>query len=192
MKIKDLISEAGFCLNPDAPAAEARAKFRLQEMGIIPVTRGAHLEGVVHRLQAETADPSLPVSMVMNRRPLTLSGDASFEAGLDLLLAHPVDAVPVVTEDGSLLGLLTMRDVVRATGTLLAMDQPGAIAEVEVLDRPGSLKEVTSALTDTGVNILAVTVRPGTDGRKVLRFRLPPERLHDALTALKERGFSPL
>ena len=63
------------------------------------------------------ADPGLlgrPVRDVMTRSPLTISSDRLAAEAFDLLMLKKVDELPVVDDNGHLVGLLDVQDLLKA------------------------------------------------------------------------------
>jgi len=52
---------------------------------------------------------------IMTRQPVTITPEANTRKAASLLLAHGISCLPVVSEDGELLGIVTSRDVLRKT-----------------------------------------------------------------------------
>lgn len=78
---------------------------------------GILTERDILRYFAADEEPRLdrPVAEVMSRDPHTVSPDTSLDAALALMTERRFRRLPVVTDDGRLVGLVTMGDLVRAT-----------------------------------------------------------------------------
>ena len=51
------------------------------------------------------------VHQIMTRKPVTVSPETSVEAAVDVMLERHVSCLPVVTEDGNLVGIVSSRDL---------------------------------------------------------------------------------
>ncbi len=51
------------------------------------------------------------VHQIMTRKPITVSPETSVEAAVDVMLEQHVSCLPVVTEDGNLVGIVSSRDL---------------------------------------------------------------------------------
>ena len=51
------------------------------------------------------------VHQIMTRKPVTVSPEMSVEAAADMMLQQHVSCLPVVTEDGNLVGIVSSRDL---------------------------------------------------------------------------------
>jgi CBS domain-containing protein len=54
------------------------------------------------------------VSDVMTKKPKTIGPDATLEDAATILHAHDISRLPVVDDDGALLGILARGDIIRA------------------------------------------------------------------------------
>ncbi|MEF2277504.1 CBS domain-containing protein [Deinococcus sp. YIM 134068] len=113
----------------DIPAAEALARLREGGLHVLPVLEGPHLVGVVHArdLEAEAErgeaahggrspdpPPLLPGRAVRDlmRPPVgSVSEDAPMHRAMERMLEADVYGLPVVSDGGRLLGVVTVSDV---------------------------------------------------------------------------------
>jgi arabinose-5-phosphate isomerase len=65
-------------------------------------------------MERETDFLSIPVADVMTREPKTAAPDELGAAAASRMEAHGIMALPVVSEDGRLLGLVHLHDLMRA------------------------------------------------------------------------------
>jgi CIC family chloride channel protein len=106
-------------LHLEQPASEIIARFAGERSDSLPVTDASGvLLGVVAAVdveQAVTRDSSqLPVAEDLMREAPTVCPEDSLEDGVTVLAAGDDEGVPVVDEDGHLVGWLTHRRVLRA------------------------------------------------------------------------------
>lgn len=88
----------------------------------LPVVRGTHLIGVLTREDVTTAWNGGPEAqsrlqvqtLVSRRRTPRVHADEPLECVCSTMLDASCDAVPVLAEDGALIGLITARDVLAA------------------------------------------------------------------------------
>jgi CBS domain-containing protein len=97
---------------------DAAKLMRGEDSDIAPVLDGRDLVGVVTdrdiavRVVAEGRDPSTTrVGEVASHSLVTIDPDQSFDDALQLMARHCVNHLPVVEEDGKLIGIVS-RDVV--------------------------------------------------------------------------------
>ncbi|CAF1440280.1 unnamed protein product [Rotaria sordida] len=68
---------------------------------------------------------SMPVSSLPIREPVTVSSNTSIQAVLDIMRARSFDQVPVISDDGTFVGMTTMCEIMAkmSRGTINAQDQ---------------------------------------------------------------------
>lgn len=99
---------------------EAAKLMRGEETGIAPIVDGGLLVGVVTnrditiRVVAEGRDPNATrVEEVASRDLVTVDPDQELDEALELMASSQVKALPVIEEDGTLVGIVTYADVAR-------------------------------------------------------------------------------
>ncbi len=99
-------------VTPDDPVELAER--RAEEAGVrhLLITRDGALLGALCVCELWGVDAKVAVSRCRHRpKTITVAPETSLESGLALMRRHRVDCLPVLSEDGSLLGVLTRRDL---------------------------------------------------------------------------------
>lgn len=112
-------SESGMIKDPitltgDATLERAIAIMRDNRIGGIPVVNDAHqLIGIItNRDLRFEKDLTKPISSVMTRENLITSGeDTDLIKAKDILQEYKIEKLPVVSKDGTLVGLITFKDI---------------------------------------------------------------------------------
>ena len=101
--------------------AYAAKMMRDEDVGIAPIVEGDRLVGVLTdrdiavRVVAEGLDPEkVKVSEVASRDVVTLDPQQDLDEALRLMARHQVRRLPVVEEDGRLVGVVAQADVAEA------------------------------------------------------------------------------
>jgi IMP dehydrogenase len=107
-----------FYLHPDQPvhhAEELMAKYRIS--GVPIVDNDLRLVGIItNRDLRFVRDYSLPISEVMTREPLiTAPVGTTLQEAETILQKHKIEKLPLVDEQGRLKGLITVKDIEKAT-----------------------------------------------------------------------------
>lgn len=123
MKIKDVMTADVRTCSPDATLASAAALMLEGDCGILPVVDDGRLVGVVTdrdmyiALATRNARASdLRVGDVVKTTVWTCGPDDEVSAALAIMKEHQVRRVPVEGFGGSILGIVSMLDILKATG----------------------------------------------------------------------------
>ncbi|MGH7509575.1 MAG: CBS domain-containing protein [Gemmatimonadales bacterium] len=113
------------CCTPDSTAREAASLMRDHDCGSIPVvedTRGKRLTGTVTdrdlavRGLAAGKGPDTPVRELMTQDPVTCLPEDEVEDVRQVMVQEMVRRVPVVDEDGLVVGIVAQADIAREEG----------------------------------------------------------------------------
>ena len=123
MKVQDIMTKDPSCVTPDATVREAAQVMGREDVGIVPVIAGESdkkLLGVVTdrdialRVVAEGREPdSTKVAEIASQNLATVDPQQDIDEALRLMAEHQVRRLPVVEEDGRLVGILAQADVAR-------------------------------------------------------------------------------
>src|SRR5437667_8059529 len=128
MRVSDIMTRYVYTVRPDDPVERAARLLADHGIAAVPVLDLAgHLVGMVgendllgHRVgtwpgpvPAEEGTATQTVAEVTNKDPVTAAPDDDVAEVTALMLDRGVGSVPVV-EDGSLVGIVSRRDVLRA------------------------------------------------------------------------------
>jgi CBS domain-containing protein len=104
----------------DQTVIDAARIMKQEDAGIIPIVDGQKLVGVITdrditiTVVAEGKDPqSTKVTEVASRDLVTIDPQQDLDEALRLMARHQVRRLPVVEEDGRLVGILAQADVAR-------------------------------------------------------------------------------
>ena len=118
--IRELMTEGPRTATPDDDVATVARWMRDEDAGALPVVEGERLVGmltdrdVVVRVVAEGRDPaSTRVGEVASRRLVTIDPQQGADEALRLMAQHQVRRLPVVEEDGKLVGMVAQADMAR-------------------------------------------------------------------------------
>jgi CBS domain-containing protein len=107
-------------VTPDTSAREAAQVMKSEDTGIVPIVEGDRLVGVITdrdltlRVVAEDADAATRVGELSSKELVTVDPQQSLEEAARLMAEHQVRRLPVVEEDGRLVGILAQKDVAEA------------------------------------------------------------------------------
>jgi CBS domain-containing protein len=118
--IRDVMTTSPRTVEADAPVVEAARLMKDEDVGIAPVVEGGRLVGavtdrdIVLRVVAAGKDPkSTTVREIASTDLVTVDPQQDLTEALRLMTRHQVRRLPVVEEDGKLVGVLAQADVAR-------------------------------------------------------------------------------
>ena len=119
-RIREVMTSNPSTVEPDKSVVEAARIMKQEDAGVVPVTENGRLTGMVTdrdiaiRVVAEGKDPeSTPVREVASTHLVTVDPQQDLDEALRLMAQHKVRRLPVVEEDGRLVGVLAQADVAR-------------------------------------------------------------------------------
>jgi len=120
MQITQLMTENPRTVPAGSSVVDAAQLMRDEDAGIAPVVDGERLVGVVTdrdiaiKVVAEGRDPrSTTVDEIAATDLVTIDPQQELDEALRLMATHQVRRLPVVEEDGRLVGILAQADVAR-------------------------------------------------------------------------------
>ena len=118
--IRELMTEDPRTVSSGSTAMEAAQLMRDEDAGIVPVVDGDKLVGTVTdrdiaiRVVAEGKSPeSTTVGEIASRELVTIDPQQELDEALRLMARHQVRRLPVVEEDGKLVGIVAQADIAR-------------------------------------------------------------------------------
>jgi CBS domain-containing protein len=118
--IRDLMTENPCSIDADKSVAYAAKMMRDEDVGLAPIVEGDKLIGTVTdrdiaiRVVAEGKDPNqTTVREVASTNLVTIDPQQDLDEALRLMAKHQVRRLPVVEEDGRLVGVVAQADVAR-------------------------------------------------------------------------------
>jgi CBS domain-containing protein len=120
MDVRKVMSSEPRTVGGDATVVDAARLMRDEDVGLVPIVDGEKLAGTITdrdiaiRVVAEGKDPQSTKAMdVASRELVTIDPQQDLDEALRLMAQHQVRRLPVVEEDGKLVGILAQADVAR-------------------------------------------------------------------------------
>jgi CBS domain-containing protein len=114
-------------ITPETTLLEVHRVMGVKRIRSLPVMEGNKLVGIVTRTDLLSADPSKlyskgdqdrsrqivdqPARIIMTPNPMTISEDEMMQKAAKLMLDHKFHCLPVVNDDGKLVGIVTETDI---------------------------------------------------------------------------------
>ena len=118
MRLGDLVSNAPHVCGPDTTVSEAAIAMEGSDLGSLAVVEGRELVGLVterdiRRTVAEGIDPGTMVSSIMSDEPDTFDPDLDVWDAAAWITESGYRHLPVMDDSGELLGVVSIRDLLR-------------------------------------------------------------------------------
>lgn len=201
MKVQNWMSTDTVTVDQDTPVTRLIEILEKNDISHLPVMDGGRVVGIVTAQDLKQVHPSKtsPVKArelyyflaemkardVMKRNPVTVRPQDTVEVAAVKMLEHKVSGIPVVTERGELVGIITQGDVFRVLISITGIYQGGAQLAFSLEDRAGSIKEVADVIREAGgqiVSILSTSDTANVGQRNVfIRIKKLPEEAFQGL-----------
>jgi len=138
----------------------------------LPVTSRGRLVGVITDENVKEATPSMATTItadelyhllaetkakdIMKPEPPTIRPDQTMEVAALKMLEHKVTGIPVVSEKGKLMGIISQGDVFRVLIAITGVYQGGVQFAFNLEDRGGSIKEVADVVREFHGEIVSI------------------------------------
>jgi CBS domain-containing protein len=116
--VKDAMTSNPCTIDADQTVAYAAVMMMEEDVGVAPIVEGSRLIGtltdrdVVVRVVAEGKDPqTVKVREVASTDLITVDPEQDLDEALRLMAQHQVRRLPVVEEDGRVVGVLAQADI---------------------------------------------------------------------------------
>ncbi len=117
-KVHEVMTDRPRAITPETTVSEAAQLMKSEDIGSLPILDGEQLAGmvtdrdIVIRAIAEGKDPrAMPVREVASRELVKVHADEDLSSALQLMASQQVRRLPVVDDDGRLVGILAQADV---------------------------------------------------------------------------------
>ena len=117
-KVHEVMTDRPRVVTPETTVAEAAQHMKNEDVGSLPILDGEQLAGmvtdrdIVIRAVADGKDPrGMPVREIASRELVTVNADQELSSALQLMASQQVRRLPVVDDDGKLVGILAQADV---------------------------------------------------------------------------------
>ena len=117
--IREFMTKNPRTVSPDQTIQDAAKIMRDEDTGVVPITDGDNLTGVITdrdiaiRAVADGRDGQTTVSEIASQDVVTVDPQQDLDEALRLMAQHQVRRLPVVEEDGKLVGIVSQADVAR-------------------------------------------------------------------------------
>jgi len=151
------------CLGPKASLASVRRMMAEHNISGVPIVEGGRLIGLITKrdILFLPDDRKLQAEVIMRRKPrkklITASPDTDLDQAKKILHKYRIEKLPLVDEESRLVGLITVKDILKSVQYPLAVkDEKGRLLVGAAIGASADLKERASALVKAGVDVLCL------------------------------------
>lgn len=135
--------------------------------------------------------PKIKVKEIMTQDVVTLSPMDTIQDALLLIQKSSVGALPVVNERGILMGIVSVRDLLRAFINVLGIGQPGILLCIVVEEKIGQLKKIVDIITEENISFGSILVaRYWEEGKRAVFPYLLTNNVAGVKKKLKDKGYT--
>jgi acetoin utilization protein AcuB len=184
----------------------------IRQKGIrhLPVVEGGRLVGIITDRDIRQSSPSpatgleihelhyllekVRIQEIMTKKMYTVTPDTPIEEAARLMLTHKIGGLPVLRE-GTLVGIITETDILRAFVEMMGIRQEETRLELVLEDRPGAFLEVCRIIQEQRGDIVSVVTSAAAhhgEQTKVLIFRLEGVQVDPLVEQLEADGHTVL
>jgi acetoin utilization protein AcuB len=172
MLLKNWMTRNPITVEPDTSMMDADHLMKENKIRCLPVLKGKKLVGIVtdHDVKAASASSATTLDMhellyllakvkvkdIMTKDPVTISEEDTVEEAAVVMLRHKISRMPVMSERGELVGIVTDTDVFKVLVSLTGIYRGGIQFAFELEDRSGSIKEVGDVIREFGGRMVSI------------------------------------
>ena len=202
MLIQDWMAKDVMTVDENTSLMRATRIMKENSIRRLPVVSHGKLIGIITDRDVKDASPSKTTSLdihelyyllsemkvkdVMTSTPMTLPGKETLEKAALIMLTSRISGLPVVDEDGHLIGLLSETDVLRGFIHMTGMQNNAVQYVFNLPDEPGSVTKVTTFLKEKDTRIISIltSFEDAPENMKQVAIRISPidEKEEEALT----------
>ena len=121
---------------------------------------------------------------IMTPDPISIPVRYTIQDALLLIDKNRVGAFPVTDEDGTLVGIISVRDLIRAFINVLGIEEPGILLGIVVEEKVGMMKKIVDAVAEENISLGSILVARYWDENKRAVF---PYLLTNTVTRIKKK-----
>lgn len=190
MQVKNWMTSDVITVDSETSIVKVSQILKEHKIKRLPVLRGGRLLGMITDEDVKEASPSMATTLtadelyhllaetkakdIMKSNPTTIRPDQTVEVAALKMLEHKVTGIPVVTEKGELVGIISQGDVFRVLTSITGIYQGGAQIAFNLEDRAGSIREVADVMRKYHAKIVSIlsVIETADEGYRHVFFRV--------------------
>ena len=209
MFISKIMTKNAVTIDPEADISQARKIMSENNFRHLPVVDESNfLIGIVTDRDIRSVSPSfhitgdndievlkrfssLKIKDIMTKSPVALSPLDTLQDALILLQRERFGAFPVIDEQKKLIGIVSVRDILREFINVLGLEEPGMLLCIIAENKLGQMKKIVDAITEEHVSFGSVLVaRYWEKGKRAVFPYLLTQNIAPIKRKLKNMGYT--
>ncbi len=208
MKVKERMNKNVITVDLNSSLTEAFQLLKENNIRRLPVMNKGRVIGIVTISDLNKAAPSTATSLSMHeinylliktkikdilpkkQIVITIGPENYIETAAKLMRRNNISSLPVIDENGNLVGIVTETDIFDALIEILGVKQAHSRIDFYTYERRGALAEITGMIAAKDKNILnTVAYYDESKNLYKLIFRLEELNVDDVVKELENRGY---
>ena len=191
MLIQDWMTSEVFSVTPDTSLLKIGKLMRDNSLRRLAVVDEKNrVVGIISDRDVKDASPSKATTLdmyemhyllaelkakdIMTAKPITVKPTDSVEQAAMLMLDNKISGLPVVDDQGCLVGILSDRDVFKTLVNITGVREGGIQVGFEIINEPGAMKPIFDMLRQHGARLLSILSANNQAGTRQMFLRLRP------------------
>lgn len=208
MLVKNWMSTPAITIDPRSSMQDGMELMKTHKISMLPVVDGNRLVGVVTDGDLKKASPSdattldihellyllatVQIKDVMSKKAITVPANFTIEETAEILANHKITGVPVMGDNGEVLGVITHTDLFRVIISLTGIKKRGIQFAFRLEDKQGSILEAARVIREFGGRIGSIltsyeNVPEGYRNVYIRIYSLDRDKLDTLKAMLKEQ-----
>ena len=142
------------------------------------------------RFEMRTLLSKIKVADVMQKNVITVTDTTTIEEAALVMEREKIGGMPVLSEVGKVVGIISSTDIFRAFVTVMGLDSGKTRLTIAVADRKGVLRDIATVLADLDINIDSMVTIPQPSGTYDIIIRADIADVETVKERLAAKGFT--
>ena len=142
------------------------------------------------RFEMRTLLSKIKVADVMQKNVITVTDTTTIEEAALVMAREKIGGMPVLSEVGKVVGIISSTDIFRAFVTVMGLDSGKTRLTIAVADRKGVLRGIATVLADLDINIDSMVTIPQPSGTYDIIIRADIADVETVKERLAAKGFT--
>ena len=206
MFVADCMTKNPVTIRPDAGMDEAEKLMDEGHFRRLPVVEDGKLVGFFTNRDLLRASPSsattsdrhevrtllakIKVADVMQKNVISVTDTMTIEEAALILERKKIGGLPVLSEGGDLVGIISSTDIFRAFIAVMGLDTGKTRLTIDVADQMGVLRDISTILANLDINIDSMVTLPQPNGTYQIIIRADIDDVDTVKKRLWAKGFT--